>query len=99
MKGGVAVGQHKIHVHVVPGSGKFSIVGWDTWRNALTIKLKNPAEGGKANKELVGTLSKIVGYPVEIISGHKSRDKVLAVQCDDKEFEEILKKLAEYEKG
>ncbi len=97
MIGGVTVGQHTFRVHVVPGSKRFQLVGWDHWRKALIIKLKNPAEGGKANKELVDNLSSIINHPVSILRGVTTRDKVLSVECDDLEFQKILRKLGIYE--
>ncbi len=97
VKGGVTVGQHVFRVHVIPGSKQFGVVGWDHWRNTLVIKLKNPAEGGKANRELVEVLSSLLGCPVEIIRGATNRDKVISAECDDSKFREISQKIGLHE--
>ena len=91
------MGQHVFRVHVVPGSKQFDVAGWNHWRNALVIKLKNPAEGGKANKELVEMLSSLAGCPVKIVRGLASRDKVVSIECDDLKFREISQKIGLHE--
>ncbi len=93
MKGGVNVGQHTFHIHVIPNSEAFKIVGWDHWRKALKIKVKNRAEGGKANKELINELTKLLNHEVMIKSGHTGRNKTIVVFCEDDELPEIYKKL------
>jgi len=71
-----------ITVHVVPGSKSFAIAGTDEWTDDIKIKLKNKANGGKANQELVSELGKILSAEVKIISGHKSRRKKLLIASD-----------------
>ena len=51
--------------------------------NEIVINLSGPAREGKANKELVKRLSKILGISssdIAIAAGHKSRTKTLVLQ-------------------
>ena len=45
----------------------------------VKIAVKAPAEGGKANRELVKFLTKLLKKNVEIISGLTSRQKILKI--------------------
>ena len=93
VKGGVNVGQHYFRVHVIPNSKRFEIGGYDPWRDAIKIKVKSPAEEGKANRELIKELKNLLGHEVMIKSGHRKRDKVIVVFCEDQEWPQIRKKL------
>ncbi len=46
----------------------------------LKARVRAPAEGGRANDELVRELSKILGSKVLIAKGLKSRDKKVLVK-------------------
>ena len=70
----------KLRVHVSPGSKKSGVQGYDIWKKALIIKLKSPPEGGKANGELIEILSEFFSAEVEIVTGHKSRSKMVVVK-------------------
>lgn len=70
-KGGIV-----IRVKVIPRASKPGIQGVDN--NRLRIKLKSPPVEGKANRELVETLAKVLKIPkgeIEIIKGIKGREK------------------------
>ena len=71
-----------ITVHVVPGSKSFAVVGTDEWTDDIKIKIKNKANEGKANHELVSELGKLLSADVKIISGFKSRRKKLLIAAD-----------------
>ena len=48
----------------------------------ISINLRVPARGGKANTELVKRLAKTLGVStskITIITGHKSREKILVI--------------------
>ncbi len=65
-----------VGVKVIPSSGVNRIVG--VKNGELIVKVKAPAERGKANKELIKYLSSIFKVPkadVIIISGEKSHHK------------------------
>lgn len=69
-----------ISLHVSPGSKEVSF-GYNKWRKAIEVKLKSPAKEGKANRELLNIFKEIFG-DAEIVSGEKSRSKVLKVKGD-----------------
>jgi len=73
-------------VHLVPRAAKNEIAGM--YGEALRIRLNAPPVGGAANKALIAFLAKILQVPkhqVQIISGHNSRHKILAVSGLGKE--------------
>jgi uncharacterized protein (TIGR00251 family) len=49
--------------------------------NKYQVSLKASARKGKANTELVKTLSKYFGCRVRIVSGFKSKNKIVEI-CD-----------------
>jgi len=70
-------------VKVIPSSGK---KGWSIDKTGnLKCHLKSPAEQGKANEELIKSLSKALGIPQDMISissGAQSRKKRIKVDTD-----------------
>ena len=51
-------------------------------KQEIVLNLSSPARDGKANKELIKQLSKLVGTPsidVTIVSGHKGREKTVFI--------------------
>lgn len=66
-----------ISVWVVPGAHRTEIAG--VQGAALRVRVAVPAEGGRANRELVGLLRKRIGAPVDLASGSRSRHKTLLV--------------------
>lgn len=77
-------------VSVVPNSKRFSVSVKD---GRVKISMKSPPEHNKANIELVRELSKLLGAPVRIISGHSSRRKRLDIAIEPEKWEEFLKKI------
>lgn len=69
----------KIKALIVPGTKKFSLKEFDTWRNSLKIRVDCIASKGKANKRICSKLSKIFSAKTEIIKGKNSREKTLLV--------------------
>ena len=48
----------------------------------ILLNLSSPARGGKANKELIKQLSKMIGVSsidISIVAGHKGREKTIFV--------------------
>lgn len=72
---------------VSPNSGYFEIVGVNPWRNHLEVKVSSEARKGKANRELMSELESILGKPIELFSGVKSREKKVIVE--DSTVEEV----------
>lgn len=64
-------------VNIIPSSPKNEICLYDQERDRFKIKIKAVPEQDKANITLIKFISKILGKRVEIISGKKSRKKVL----------------------
>ncbi|MEM4254913.1 MAG: DUF167 domain-containing protein [Candidatus Norongarragalinales archaeon] len=61
----------------------------------LKVRVCAPAEGGRANKELVRMLSKLLGVKVEVVRGLKSRDKeILFEDLSEKEVVEKVNSLS-----
>ncbi|AIG99061.1 MAG: hypothetical protein XD40_1428 [Archaeoglobus fulgidus] len=82
-----------ISVHVSPGSKEVSF-SYDEWRRAVEVRIRSPAKEGKANRELLGIFRQIFGE-VELVSGEKSRSKVLKVKGSKEEAVEKLRGLIE----
>ena len=64
-------------VKVIPHSKTEAIIEAD---NELIVRLKKPAEKGKANKALVKLLSKHFNARVKIVSGLRSRKKIIEIE-------------------
>ena len=56
---------------------KNRILGFDEKRGALKVEIKAPPEDNKANIEIVKLFKREYGKEVEIVSGLKSKQKVL----------------------
>ena len=70
-----------IEVYVQPGAGGNEVAGYREDR--LKVRLKAPPVEGKANRECVKYLAKVLSVPpssVEIVRGHKSRMKTVLVK-------------------
>jgi len=68
-----------LRVLVKPGSKEQKIEIKD---DELKIHLKASPRKGKANKELISFLAKMIGInksDIELVKGHKSRDKVISL--------------------
>ncbi len=72
----------EIDLIVSAGAGVSAVQGIDPWRNRLIVKVSSPPQGGKANKELCKILSDFFDADVEIVRGHTSRLKTVAVRTD-----------------
>ncbi|MEP6670799.1 MAG: DUF167 domain-containing protein [Chthoniobacter sp.] len=70
-----------LRLRVVPNARRSEVVG--VHGDAIKVKIQAPAVEGKANEALRDFLAERLQVParaVEIISGGKSRDKVVAVE-------------------
>jgi uncharacterized protein len=68
-------------VHIVPRSAKCEIAG--VQGDALKLKITAPPVEGQANTECIRFLSHILGIKkkqVRILSGHKSKKKMVAIE-------------------
>ncbi|MFO7966768.1 MAG: DUF167 domain-containing protein [Archaeoglobaceae archaeon] len=81
-----------VDVDVTPGAKKREI-GYDEWKNVITVKVKNPPKKGKANNEVIKSFKEFLGREIEIIAGHTSSRKVILVHNASQD--EVIKKLEE----
>jgi uncharacterized protein (TIGR00251 family) len=70
-----------IRIRVSPGAKRSAVVGrhGDGWK----ARVAAPPEGGRANAELIRLLSAMLDVPersISIVSGRRSRDKLVAVE-------------------
>jgi uncharacterized protein (TIGR00251 family) len=74
----------RLRLRVAPGSRRPGIAGrhGDGWK----IRVSAPPEDGRANDEVLELLAERVGLPrraLAIVSGHKSRDKIVEMSGID----------------
>jgi len=62
---------------VKPNAHKTEILGWDASRNALRVAVAAKPEDNQANKELIRFFTNKLKKPVVLISGARSKIKVL----------------------
>ncbi len=81
----------KIPVKIKPAAKRVEI---KKEQDVIKIKLKSKPEGGKANKELINILSKVLKVPkssIIIVVGKTARNKVVEVKgMDNDEIERRL---------
>ncbi|MDD4876493.1 MAG: DUF167 domain-containing protein [Dehalococcoidales bacterium] len=88
----ISKNETKLSLRVHPNASKNGIK--DFTDEILGINVAAPPAKGKANKELIAYLSKLLGTPksnINIIKGHTSRNKVVVI--DDLNQEEVMKRL------
>ena len=69
---------NKLKIIVKPNSKKNEIKEFDEERQALKVNIKALPEKGKANAEVIKFFTKLLKKEVRIISGLKSKDKILS---------------------
>ena len=82
----------KIPLRVYPDASRNEMVGFTD--GVLRVKVSAPPIKGKANRELITFLSRLLGVgkgSVNIIKGHTTRNKVVAI--DGLSREEVMKRL------
>jgi uncharacterized protein (TIGR00251 family) len=82
-----------LRLRVSPGAARSAVVG--RHGAAWKVRVAAPPEGGKANDAVVRLLAATLALPardVEIVSGHASRDKTVALSGLDSD--EIERRLA-----
>ena len=70
----------RIHLKVVPGSSRDEVTGW--LGDSLKVRVRAPAEGGKANAAVTKVMAVSLDVPrqaVKIVSGTASARKVLEI--------------------
>ena len=69
-----------IKIVVKPNAPKTEVVGQDENKKALRVAVNAVPDKDKANNKLVKFISKQIGENVEIISGSKSREKLIKIK-------------------
>ena len=88
-----------LSVRLQPGARKAGVEGIERLADGtevLKIKVTVPPEDGKANSALIGLLAKTWGLPkrdLELIAGHKSRNKTLLLHGEGDALRRNLEKL------
>jgi uncharacterized protein (TIGR00251 family) len=66
-----------LSVHAKPNSPKTEILGWDESKHALKIAVAAVPDKDRANIELLKFLKKETGMKCELVSGARSREKLV----------------------
>lgn len=83
-----------IPIHVTPRSKTNAITGIDEWRNRINIRVSADARDGEANRCIIDFIKNVLEIDcVEIIEGHRSRNKVLLAVGD---YQYIRRKIEMY---
>lgn len=73
-----------LRLYVIPGSSKSVFpAGYNNWRNTFEIRVESKAKDNNANIEVIDQIAlylKISSKDVCIISGQKSREKIVAIK-------------------
>ena len=80
-----------LSVKVIPKSSINALVEYQ--ESILKIKIKAAPEKGKANKELIHFISKILAISssnIQILKGHGSQSKLLAIDIDYEDMKERI---------
>ena len=83
----------KISLRVYPNASRNELVNFTD--GVLRVKVSAPPSKGKANRELIAFLSRLLGVgkgSINIIKGHTTRNKVVAI--DGLSQEEVMKRLS-----
>lgn len=89
----------RLSVRLTPNGGRDATDGveQDAEGNAhLKARVSAVPEGGKANKALIVLLAKKIGIPkssISFVSGETARKKILRIDVEPEDFEELFKKL------
>lgn len=84
-----------LHIHVRPNA-KTNAIREINSNNELRIDIAADAQDGKANHELIDFIKSILKIPssqLEIIHGHKQRDKVLRILTTSDNQNDIIERL------
>ena len=86
-------------LRVTPRGGRDGIDGLETranGRTVLKVRVRAIAEGGEANRAVLGLLAQALGVPsgkIRVLSGTTSRLKQIAVDGDPARLGDALRKL------
>ena len=82
----------RIQIKVVPGASRNEISGW--LGDSLKLRVRSPAEAGKANADVIRLVSTLLAVPrtsMRIVSGTSSSRKILEIDgLDEADLHERL---------
>jgi uncharacterized protein (TIGR00251 family) len=81
-------------IEVQPGASRQGIVGFNTWRDRLSVAVKAEAQGGQANRAVLHVLAQQLKHDVvafSIVAGQTSRQK--SVRIAEIEVDELMRRL------
>jgi len=85
-------------IEVSPSSGREEfIAGYDPWRRSLRCSVRSPPVRGRANREVIESLGRILGVPaasVQVVSGAKLSRK--RVRIEGIVRQEVLERLGQF---
>ena len=90
-------GSVSLELHVEPGASQPSFGPYDPWRQRIRLSVAARAEGGKANREVLGTIARVLEVPaasVVLVRGATTRRKT--VRVDGVGLEEAITALARH---
>lgn len=79
-----------IRVRVTPDASDSTVEGFDEWRGRFDVRVSEPAEDGRANRELERVLAAVLDADVGLESGATSREKSVRVALSP---DEVLRRL------
>jgi uncharacterized protein (TIGR00251 family) len=80
------VAEVSLRVRVTPRSSRDEVVGWQ--EGVLRVRVQAPPVGGRANQALARLLAEALGVArgaVEVVRGHRGREKTVRVVGLDEE--------------
>jgi uncharacterized protein (TIGR00251 family) len=80
-----------LRITVIPNARTYKVKRRD---DGIKVYVKSKALEGEANKDLLSFLSPYMKTP-RIIAGHKSRKKIISVENEKGEVDDIVKMLVE----
>ncbi|MDD3159439.1 MAG: DUF167 domain-containing protein [Candidatus ainarchaeum sp.] len=80
----------KLYLKVSTGKKAFRIVFFNDDENKLFVELKNNPKDNKANIELIKNLKKFFNCEVNLISGFKSKEKLIEIISSKEEINLVL---------
>ena len=78
-----------LHLKVSTGKKLFQL-NWKENEKVLYVEIKSNPEKGQANKEIVKELKKFFKSEIRIVSGFKSKKKIVEISSPEKEIAEKL---------
>ncbi|NYZ79905.1 YggU family protein [Candidatus Micrarchaeota archaeon] len=79
-----------LEAEIQPNAERFEIGTYDPWTKRLKIRVTENPIKGKANRELIDELSKLLNASVVLVKGEKSTKKTLLIKQDRKIVEKRL---------